>query len=110
MEKFNNVECEGIPVKKISEMELLTWHTIKEVKRVTTVHGPTLLMTVSTASDLQPNTEEEEEVKFNIFLPKRFAEIFADEDITAINELPYHQIQYTGLDSFNSYTMQIRKQ
>ena len=73
-QRFNNVTCE---VTHVSLLEVNRKYPIEHAQRVTTRFGVTILLSIRDTSIQR---------LLKLFLPQRYAAIFKDDDVTAINE------------------------
>jgi len=72
-QRVNDVTCVNVHV---SSLTVDRKYPIVKAERVRTRYGETILLSIRDSA----------QQLFKVFLPKRYATVFKDEDITAINE------------------------
>ena len=73
IQKFDGVTCDG--TASVSDLDLNRKYRILQAKRLTTRFGHTVILTV----------KGEDAAPVQIFLPRRYSEVFMNTDIEQIN-------------------------
>ena len=80
VEEFNEYsKSSSLPTKKCTELKEHKHYIIHEMKKLETVHGDAIVVSLSDA----PYTPGEE-AKFQIYLPKRFVQLLQNEDLREV--------------------------